>query len=670
MPITSPKAVRSKIMAVLLGVLLPVSFSPTGEATPPAGKPAATATTDFYQWVNAEWLDSTDIPPDKPGISNFELIQLDVNLKLEQLVERLSKKPALTDDEQKIVTMYNSFTDLEQRESLGLSPLKQELGLVERAGTLRDIALLFAQLQRIGVAVPIIFNVSTDFKDSGRNIIFVEQSGLGIEREGLLGEDARSQTLRKQYRNLLGKLFRLASIDRPDARADEVVALERKLARMQWSNTDNRNMELISNVTDHQTLRATKPELFIDAQFTLLGIPSGYPVNLTQPSYLDAFNRFFPSTRVDTWKSYLQARLLTCYAKLLDSRFRKTMVGYEIERGLYQSEQPLQLQAIGYLNDNAGMLLGKSYVEQSFSDTDKRKVAGIVKSIVDQYRVAIGVSTRMEPETKQKAMLKLDRMTFRIGYPDHWKDYTAFRPATGQPAENHKRLSRFEFERHLARLGKPVDSNDWGYPPQVVNAFYEPTSNSFVLLAAILNPPFYSSDAPEAKIYGGIGFIVGHEIGHGFDDQGSMFDERGNLRNWWTKPDKERFDAIRSRLIAQANAYEIMPGRFLNGPLEIGEIIGDLSGSEIAFDAFRKSAATMGKDSPENRRLFFEQLARTWRAKMRPEITLLLLDADPHPPSEFRANGIVRNFDEFHRLFGTRPGDPMYLAPAARLSMW
>lgn len=667
-PLVGIGLVLSSILSFMIVLLYPFTGASVSglTSTPSESSPNG----NFYHWVNAEWLDTTAIPPDKPMISNFELIQLEVNLKIRKLLDGLRTKPGKTDDEQKIITLYDSFIDLDRRESLGLSPLKQELSSIDSSNSPRDIALLFARLQRIGVPTPIIFDVTTDLKDSGRNIIFLSQSGLGIEREVLINEDKRSQTVQRQYRILLEKLFRLASIEQPESLAEEVLTLERDLARIQWSNTDSRNVTLISNVSDYPALLAKTPALYLGDQFAALGIPENYPVNLTQPSYVEAFNRFFPSRSIKAWKAYLKARLLTSYAKLLDSRFRKSMVDYEIARGLYASEQPIPLQAIDYLSDNAGLLLGKYYVEKTFSETEKQKIAGIVKAIVDQYRIAIGKSSRLEPETRRKALSKLEKMTFRIGYPDHWKDYTALKPVAGQPAENHKRLRSFEFEHRLSKLGNPVDTNDWEYPPQIVNAFYAPTSNSFVLLAAILNPPFYSADASDAKIYGGIGFIIGHEIGHGFDDQGSNFDEHGNLRNWWTKTDSRHFYDIKRNLINQANAYEIMPGRFLKGELEIGEIIGDLSGSETAFNAYLKTAQAKGEDSPENRRHFFEQLARTWRAKIRPEFTILLLDTNPHPPSEFRANGIVRNFDEFHKLFGTKPGDRMYLPPDQRVTMW
>lgn len=637
---------------------------------PSSGSDAQGPTKNFYQWVNRDWLKSTPVPADKPGISNFEAIQEKVNQRLVELLEQLKSNPNKTKDETKLITLYEAFTNLDQRKAQGLSPLSQELSQIDRAASHRDIARLFARLQKIGVAVPLIYDVTTDLKNSERNIIFVEQSGLGMEQEGYLNDDERSRGHRDLYRNAIRQLFSLASESEPERKADKVLDLEQELAKIQWSKVENRDLARISNVSDYAALRSKAPGTFIDVQFAELGMPTGYPVNITQPSYVEAFDRLFTAHDVESWKSYLKARLLFTYSKLLDDRFRKVVVDYEIGRGIYEAEQPMPLQAVSYLNSNAGLLLGKFYVEHTFKESDKRRVTDLVHSIVDEYRNAVNASTRMTASTKRKALEKLEAMTFRIGYPEHWKDYSALRPQPANPVENHKLLSRFEFERHVARLGKPIDNNDWGYPPQVVNAFYEQTSNSFVLLASILNPPFYSADASDAVLYGGMGFVIGHEIGHGFDDQGSRFDAHGNLANWWTPADAQAFDAIKKRLINQANAYEILPGKHLKGALEIGEIIGDLSGSEIAYMAYRKTAAAKGRVDDDGQREYFRQLAVTWRAKFRPQVQMLLLDIDPHPPSEYRANGTVKNFDEFHKLFGTRPGDPMYLAPSQRVTLW
>ena len=276
----------------------------------------------------------------------------------------------------------------------------------------------------------------------------------------------------------------------------------------------------------------------------------------------------------------------------------------------------------------------------------------------------------MTAETKRKAIEKLDKMSFRVGYPDKWRDYSSLKPVAGALVQNHMRIQRYEQKRNIDKLGKPVDREEWAYPPQVINAYYDPTKNSFVLLAGILHPPFFTPGGTDAEHYGGIGFVIGHEIGHGFDDQGSRFDGDGNLVNWWSKEDAAAYDKVKGALIAQADKYEILPGKYLKGELEIGEIMGDVSGAEMSLRAYRKIIEAGHLDRERAYRDYFKQLARTWRDKLRPDYQLLLLDKDPHPPSEFRANGIVRNFDEFHAVFDTRPGDPMYLPPGERVHMW
>ena len=327
-------------------------------------------------------------------------------------------------------------------------------------------------------------------------------------------------------------------------------------------------------------------------------------------------------------------------------------------------------QAVHYLNNNVGMLLGKIYVADAFDENMRETLQGIIKNIVDSYRIAINESPRMTSATKSKAIEKLDKMKFRIGYPDKWQDYSSLEPVPGTLVENHMRIQRYENKRNIDKLSKPVDKDEWEMPPQTVNAYYVPTKNIFVLLAGILHEPFFSTNGTDAEHYGGIGFVIGHEIGHGFDDKGSRFDGDGNLVNWWSKEDTEAYNKIKNALIAQADNYEILPGKYLNGELEIGEIMGDASGAEISLRAFQNIIKSKHLDPDQGYRDFFIQLAKTWRDKLRPDFQLLILDKDPHPPSEFRANGIVKNFDEFHTVFITKPGDAMYMAADERVHIW
>ncbi|NTW49704.1 MAG: M13 family metallopeptidase, partial [Chlorobiales bacterium] len=545
-------------------------------------------TVDFYKWANSDWLKDTQIPSDKPGINNFVLIQKKVNEDIVDLLGSLKKKQNQSPTEQKIAILYDSYMDVEKRNALGLSPLMPELRQIDDAKTHADISVLFSRMQKLGVESPLIFAVMTDFKNSDQYIVFVSQSGLGIERDNYVGNDERSLNEQKLYREVVQKLFEQAQVKNAAAEAESVLKLEKGLADIQWSKTENRQMSKIYNVTDYNGLKSKANRLNIERQMVELGMPTTYAFNVMQPSYLDAFNRFFISQDVQTWKTYLKARLLLSYAKLLDKNFKAVMENYEIKRGLYEVEEPLSQQAVEYLNTNAGMLLGKTYVENKFNEGIKSKLEGIIKNIADEYRIAINESPRMTGETKKKAVEKLDKITYKIGYPDKWQDYSSLEPVAGELVQNHKRIQLYEHKRNLGKLGKPIDKNDWGYPPQVVNAFYELSSNSFVLLAAILYPPFFNPGGTDAEHYGGIGFVIGHEIGHGFDDQGSRFDGNGNMVNWWSPEDSKAYDKVKNALIAQANKYEILPGKYLKGELEIGEIMGDLSGAEISLRAYQK----------------------------------------------------------------------------------
>jgi len=662
-------------LCIVAAALFAAGCADFGAGTPGdksgGNEPAASGPTrNFYGWVNEEWLKSTPIPPDKPGVNNFLLIQIEVNKEIENLLASLGKKPRKSVEERKLSVLFDAYMDMEKRNALGISPLRRELRRIDRAKNHDDIAVLFSRLQNLGVEAPLVFAVATDFKKSDQYIVFASQAGLGLQREDYLGGDERSKKIREDYREVVQRMFELASVDDAAGQARSVLELERSLAKIQRSKVENRNIAKIYNVTDFKGLRAKARHLKIERQMPVLRMPTKYPFNVMQPSYVEAFDALFVSRDLKTWKAYLKARLLLGYARLLDQDFKAAIVSYEIERGLYVKEEPLAQQAVRYLNQNVGMLLGKSYVENSFDEGIKQTLLRIIKTIVDEYRVAIAASPRMTAETKRKAIEKLDKMSFKVGYPDKWRDYSSLLPKAGGLVQNHMRIQRYEQKRNTDKLGKPVDRGEWGYPPQVINAYYDPTKNTFVLLAGILHPPFFASGGSDAEHYGGIGFVIGHEIGHGFDDQGRRFDGDGNLANWWSKEDAAAYDEVRKALIAQANQYEILPGKTLKGELEIGEIMGDASGAEIALRAYRKIIAAKHLDREQAYRDYFRQLAKTWRDKLRPDYQLLLLDKDPHPPSEFRANGIVKNFDEFHAVFKTQPGDPMYLPPAERVHIW
>jgi putative endopeptidase len=627
-------------------------------------------THDFYRWVNHDWLDNTPIPADKPGVNNFLAIQQQVNRDIEQILTSLKQKQTKSAAEQKIAMLHEAFLDMPTRNAQGLKPLLVDMAQIERAKTHRDIALLFATLQKKGVAPPLLYVVSTDFKHSDRNIVVVTQAGLGIERDSYIGTDARAQKQRLDYQEYVQQLLTLAELPHAAARAKAVLALENALALAQWSHAENRDYAKIYNVMDFAAVKAKLSQFNLDDQMQELGMPTDYPFDVEQPSYVVALNQLLLQYDVQTWQSYLLAHLLEAYAPLLNQDFKTAYVQYQIQQGLIEQEEPMSREAINYLNKNVGMLMGKAYVENVFDEKVKIKLNEIIQHMTDEYRVAIQASPRMAASTKAKALQKLDNMRFKIGYPDTWQDYSALDVQKGELVANHQRISLYEHKRNISKLGQPVNKSEWEHPPQDVNAFYDPSSNSFVLLAGILYSPFFNKNGSDAEHYGGIGFVIGHEIGHGFDDQGSQFDGDGNLVNWWTPEDLTAFNQVKNALIDQANHYEILPGRFLKGELEIGEIMGDLSGAEISLRAFQKIVQSKHLNAEDAYRDYFKQLAITWRDKLRPDFQLYVLDADPHPASEFRANGIVKNMNEFHQVYQTKPGDAMYLSPSQRIKIW
>jgi putative endopeptidase len=643
------------------------SAQPASAQTPLAD---AGPTQDFYAWVNRDWLASTVIPADKPAVNNFTVIDRQVTDQLVALLQDLTRLEHPSANERKLAALYTAYTDQARRNALGVRPLSPDLARADALKQHSGLPALWARWQKMGMATPLLFAVGTDYARADQQILFAAQGGLSLEREDYLGDDARTQTIRDQYQALLQKLFELAGQARAAEQARTVLALERGLARIQWSNTELRDPAKTYNLRTFQRLQASAPHLALGRQLAELGMPRSQRINVMQPAYVEALDRFVGSQGIDAWRAYLKAKLLLNHAKLLDDRFFAAITDYEIQRGLYAQPEPPERRAVRYLNENAGSLLGQAYVARHFDQRVKARLNGVIGRITDEYRLAVQTSPRMAPQTRAAALEKLDKLRFQIGAPQTWRDFRSLQVRTDSLIHNHQRLQEAEHRYNLAKLGKPVNPDDWGYPPQMVNAFYNPSSNTFVLLAGILHEPFFKVDGSDAELYGGIGFVIGHEIGHGFDDQGSQFDARGNLRNWWTPEDRAAYNQVRDALIAQADAYEVLPGHFLKGKLAIGEIMGDVSGAEIALRAYQKLARAQGLDPQQANREFFAQLARTWRSKSRPDFALLLLDMDPHPPGVFRANGVVKNFDAFHEAYQTRPGDKMYLPPAQRVRIW
>ena len=651
-----PWTIRLVTVAVLL-----LGSAPGFRAA--AGAETLSPVTNFYAWANRDWLGKTVIRADSPREDNFSQLEDSVNAQLRDLLVGLQAAPSRTPDQEKLVRLYDGFVAMDRRDARGIAPLAGELQQIDGLKTHREVARLAAHFQTIGVLSPVALVPLPDFKDSATIIGFVSQAGLGIERDYYLGTDDNALKQQRLYRAFLARLLRLAAVPDPDVAAGKVLDLETKLAAIQWSRVENRDLQKVYNpATVPEFLKQSAP-FYGDEMLKAWNAPRDAKLNIMQPDYLEKYGSLFHATPVPVWQDYLRARLLMTYAGLLTSGFRAARVQYEKDLGLIKEEKELWRQGIDFVSGTTNLMLGRAYVEKYFDSKTRESVTGLVLAIRESFRSAIANASWMSGETKRKALDKLGKMQFKVGYPDRWRDYSALEIPGTDLADNYRRAMRFEHQRSMAKIGRPADRNEWDRSPHEINAFYDSTRNEFVLLAAILHDPFYRENGSAAQKYGGLGFVVAHEIGHGFDDQGSRFDGDGNMRNWWADSDARAYNVKKQRLIAQADAYEILPGTFLKGEQEIGEIMGDLSGAQIALDAYRKTPDASDRD-------FFIQLAQTWRSKWRDEFLKMIIQMDTHPPSEFRANGTVKQFDAFHRSFDVKPGDKMYLAPKERVLLW
>jgi predicted metalloendopeptidase len=534
--------------------LVALLLSPAGAATTVQPKTMSeNPRVNFYTWANREWLAKSEIPSDQARVDNFTYLENAIYDQLNELFTTLRKAPSRTPEQEMMLRVYDGYSDLPAREKRGIAPIAQDLKAIDAIKTHQDAARRFAEFQKLGIASPLMIGPLADFKDSTMNIAFVVQGGLGMTRDYYSGTDAQSTKQRALYEAFLIDIFKAANMPEAEAKAKGVLSLETSLAAIQWSNVENRDMQKIYNPLTANEYFAMTRDLYGEKALTVLGVPKGAKMVVAQPSFVKSYAILFRKTGIHSWKDYMKARLLMRYAKLLSSQFKKAAVKYEISLGLYAEEKPSWKQNIDYLNNTLGMLVGKAYTEKYFGEKTKDSVRKLVLSIRDEFRASIAHADWLAAETKTKALEKIDAMRFQIGYPEKWKDYSALTIDGTDAVENDRRIALFTHNNDMAKISHPVDDSEWEHAPQEINAFYDPTKNAFVLLAGILQEPFYNASASLAQNYGGIGFVIGHEIGHGFDDQGSRFGPKGNLKQWWTAADDAAYARKRKSLIEQAN---------------------------------------------------------------------------------------------------------------------
>jgi len=628
---------------------------------------------DFFEYANGNWLKTAEIPADQTAWGSFSILQ-------EQNLERLhaiaqDAVGARDADRARVGALYAAFMDEQGIAAHGLQPLARELAAIAALDDHAAIAAYFGQASVIGVASPLGLWVDQDQRDASRYILHLEQGGLGLpDRDYYFDTSERGQAVLTKYREFIARLLTLADHPEPAAAAARIIGIETRLAGHQWSRLDNRDAEKTYNRYDAAQLRALlhsyELEDFLQAQH--LALPEA--VIVRQPSYAQAVDQLFREVPPELWRDYLQVRLLSAYAPYLPTAFEELHFDF-YQRTLNGQAEPRERwkRAIETLNGQLGELLGKLYVEKHFPPAAKARMEALVGNLLEAYRISISQLDWMGPKTRARALEKLDRFTAKIGYPKRWRDYGALQLAKDDLVGNVLAIQAFNHDYEVGKLGRPVDRDEWFMPPQQINAYYNPGMNEIVFPAGILQPPFFNLDADDAVNYGAIGAVIGHEIGHGFDDQGSKYDGDGNLNNWWTERDRERFEARTRALIAQYDQYEALPGRKVNGALSLGENIGDLGGLGIAFNAYRMSLAGAADpviDGFSGEQRVFLGWAQAWRMKRRDELAERLLRVAPHAPPQFRVNGVVRNIEAFYRAFEVRPGERLYLPPEERVKIW
>ncbi len=641
------------------------------------GDSSVRAQDDFFRRVNGRWLKTTEFPADKAYLGSFEALNDKIQVELRSLVEKAVRKRANA-DEARIADLYESFVDDAAVERAGIAPLAGELAVIDALQSPAQLPAVMGRMTRLGVGMPLNMYIDQDSRDARRYVPKIVQAGLGLPDRDyyLVADDAKFKEARASY---LAYLTRLLELSRAPgdaaASARAVLALETALAQGQWARVDTRDPVKTYTRVELAGLAPLAPGFDWPAWLAATGLAGKTgDVIVQQPSYLATVAAQLSATPLPVWKAYLRTHLLGSYASFLAKDFvdaRFAFVGTTLS-GTTENV-PRWKRAVGFVEASAGESLGKLYVDAYFPPASKARMEKLVANLLAAYRESIDAIDWMSPATKKEAQAKLATFAPKIGYPKRWIDYSALETKKGDLIGNVRRAREFDYARDLAKLGKPVDRDEWFITPQTVNAYYNASLNEIVFPASVLQPPFFDPGADDAVNYGAIGAIIGHEISHGFDDEGSQFDGTGNLRVWWTDEDRKRFEAKTRILVSQYSAFSPFAGYHVNGELTLGENIADNAGLEIAYKAYRRSLA--GKPAPmidgtSGDERFFYGFAQAFRGKARDAVLLTQIKSDPHSPDEFRVNGTVRNHPAFYVTFAVKPGDPMYLPPEQRVSIW
>lgn len=635
---------------------------------------------DLYRYTNGKWLASATIPPDRARFGAFDQLRDQSENTLHEILENLSHESyhVPNSDEQKLADLYLSFMDEETLTRLGASSIASTLKEIEACQSVDELVRIFAQLGRGEANLPLAGYVAQDARNTEQYAAYLTQGGLGLpDRDYYLDrQNQRFASFRKAYLTYLEAILTRASNRQPQLAAQQILELETSLAALHWSKVQNRDaVKTYNRFAITELSSRVAPNFPWKAWLEVAGL-TGHTdaVVVRQPDYFKGLGDLLQSQPLDVWKDYLTVRLLDGMAPYLGRDFETLHFQFHSGtlRGIPEN-RPRWKRAVATVEGALGEALGQHYVDLKFTWQQKDRMQTLVEHLEQAYETDLQNLPWMESSTREAALKKLHNLRVKIGYPDQWRDYSSLRILPGDLVGNLLRADEYEYQRNLNKLGSPIDHNEWHMTPQTVNAYYDGSANEIVFPAAILQPPFFDFTADDAVNYGAIGAVIGHEISHGFDDQGSRHDAQGNLNNWWTDNDRHHFEALTGRLVEQYSRFSPLPNYTVNGELTLGENIADNSGLAIAWKAWKSSLA--GADSPvidgfTGAQRFYLGWAQVWRNQVREAEIIRLLKVDPHSPGSVRANATVVNQPGYEAAFGLKPGDQLFREPGNQVIIW
>ncbi len=667
-------------LSFLIAAMLMASDAPRSGIDRSGMDTACKPCDDFWRYANGTWVDKNPIPARYPTWGTMSVIAEANRERLHAILDAASanKAAAAGSNERKIASFYSSCMATADIDLRGAEPIYPDLARISAISSAKDLNAVIVELQQHGRIGPVAITGSPDLKNSKQTIANVSAGALSLpDRDYYFKDDPKSKQIREEFVGHVSRMMQLLG-DKPDAadaEAKMILTFETSFAEATPTNVQRRDPYSRYHKMDFAGMSALTPNFVWKPLFVQFHLDTAAPINVTEPRLLEKLNAQIAASPLDDWKNWLRWRVVNASASLMAEPFFDEEFTFEskVLNGV-KEKLPRWQTCANAVDRSMGDALGQLFVQKYFPPEAKRRMSKLVENLRTTLREQLDAADWLAPETRKNALLKLNAFASKIGYPDRWRDYSGLKIEPGNYFDDARAAGRFNQIYQLAKIGKPVDRNDWGMTPPTVNAYYNPTFNEIAFPAGILQPPMFDMTADDAANYGAIGAVIGHEMGHGFDDQGSKFDAEGNLKNWWTDEDRKKFEQRAGCVVDEFNTLEIGDGQHHNGKLVVGEAMGDLGGLTLAYKAYQRTlrgkpaAAELDGFTADQR--FFLAFARVWASQYRPEATRLRLNTDPHPLPKFRANGTLQNMPEFRKAFQCQAGDPMVRAADKQCQLW